>query len=83
MRYAGPAVEAARDLIVDPSHHAWVRTHWGDDYMHDENVFFRALVISGLTSHEVLTRDGSSLAMLRDQVESLAEALDASRWVAQ
>ena len=80
MRYAGPAVQAARDLIVDPSHHAWVRTHWGDDYMHDENVFFRALVISGLTSHEALTRDGSSLAMLRDQVESLAEALDASPW---
>lgn len=80
MSCARAAVEAARDLIVDPSHHTWVRTHWGDDYMHDENVFFRALVISGLTSHERLTRDGSSLPMLRDQVESLAAALDESTW---
>jgi hypothetical protein len=72
------AVDAARDLILDPSHHTWVRTHWGDDYMHRENVFFRSLVIAGLTSHERLTRDGTSVAVLRDQVETLASALDAS-----
>jgi hypothetical protein len=78
MRYAAPAVEAARDLIVDPVHHTWVRTHWGDDYLHRENVFFRSLLIAGLTSHEALTHDGSSLPMLRDQVETLASDLDRS-----
>lgn len=78
MDYARGAVDAARDLILDPSHHTWVRTHWGDDYLHEENVFFRSLVISGLTSHEALTHDGSSLPTLRDQVESLAADLDAS-----
>ena len=72
------AVDAARDLIVDPSNHAWVRTHWGDDYLHRENVFFRSLLISGLTSHAKLTGDPSSIPMLRDQVESLATALDRS-----
>src|SRR5262249_19535325 len=52
--------------------------HWGDDYMHRENVFFRALVISALTSHQSLTGDRSREPMLRDQVETLAADLDAS-----
>ncbi len=72
------AVSASRDLILDPSHHAWVRTHWGDDYMHREDVFFRSLIIAGLTSYERITHDGTSMPMLRDQVETLAAALDAS-----
>jgi hypothetical protein len=76
--YAGPSVQAARDLIMDPVHHTWVRTHWGDDYLHDHNVFFRSLLIAGLTSYESLTHDGGDLAFLRDQVETLAADLDAS-----
>ncbi len=72
------AIDAARDLLLDPSHHTWVRTHWGEAYLHRENVFFRALIIAGLTSHEQLTHDGSNLAVLRDQVETLIAALDAS-----
>jgi hypothetical protein len=72
------AIEAARALIIDPSHHTWVRTHWGDDYLHRENVFFRALVIAGLSAHAELTGDGSSLPMLRDQVETLSADLDRS-----
>ena len=78
LSYARSAVDAARDLLLDPSHHTWVRTHWGSDYLHREDVFFRSLLIAGLTSHEALTRDGSSLPVLRDQVESLAAALDQS-----
>jgi hypothetical protein len=78
-QYAAEAIVAARDLIVDPRHHTWVRTHWGDDYLHRQNVFFRSLLIAGLTSYEDLTHDGTSLPMLRDQVETLAKALDESR----
>jgi hypothetical protein len=78
MAYAHEAVDAARDLVIDPSHHAWVRTHWGAGYLHRENVFFRALVISGLTSHLALTGDRADEPMLRDQVETLAADLDAS-----
>jgi hypothetical protein len=77
--YAREAIVAARDLIVDPTHHTWVRTHWGDGYMHRQDVFFRSLLIAGLTSYEHLTHDGTSLPMLRDQVETLAKALDESR----
>jgi hypothetical protein len=76
--YARGAIDAARDLILDPSHHTWVRTHWGDDYLHRENVFFRSLLIAGLTVHETLTGDGKSLSLLFDQVESLALELDRS-----
>lgn len=78
MRYASSAVAAARDLLVDPVHHTWVRTHWGEDYLHRENLFFRSLLIAGLTSHEALTHDGTSLPMLRDQVETLSAELDRS-----
>src|SRR6202020_2412803 len=63
--YADAAIHAAKDLLVDPTHHTWVRTHWGDGYMHRENVFFRALLIAGLSSYEALTRDGTELALLR------------------
>jgi len=39
--YARRTIDAAVDLILDPVHHTWVRTHWGPDYLHRENVFFR------------------------------------------
>lgn len=70
------AVDAARDLLLDPSHHSWVRRHWGEDYLHEEDVFFRSLLIAGLTSHAKLTGDVSPI--LRDQVETLSAELDAS-----
>ncbi len=72
------AVAASRALLLDPAHHSWVRRHWGPDYLHTQNVFFRSLLIAGLTSHARITRDGSSLPLLRDQVETLSAALDAS-----
>jgi hypothetical protein len=76
--YARGAIEAAADLISDPIHHTWVRTHWGENYLHHENVFFRAMLIQGLTCQQNLTADGKHLALLRDQVETLAEDLDRS-----
>jgi hypothetical protein len=72
------AVSAAKALLLDPAHHSWVRRHWGDDYMHDQNVFFRSLLIAGLSSYERVTHDGTATPMLRDQVETLSAALDAS-----
>ena len=76
--YARKTIEAAVDLILDPVHHTWVKTHWGEDYMHNENVFFRSLIIAGLTSHETLIGDGKHIDLLRDQTDSLAAELDAS-----
>ena len=78
--YARETIEAAVDLILDPVHHTWVRTHWGEDYMHNENVFFRSMIIAACTSYENLIGNGKHLDLLRDQVESLANELDASKF---
>jgi hypothetical protein len=76
--YARGAIEAATDLVLDPTHHTWVKTHWGPNYLHRENVFFRAMLIQAMVSRENLVRDGRDLVALRDQVETLSAALDAS-----
>lgn len=76
--YARGAIEAATSLILDPIHHTWVKTHWGPNYLHRENVFFRAMLIQAMVSRERLIHDGRDLATLRDQVETLSAALDAS-----
>ncbi|HUI05459.1 MAG TPA: hypothetical protein VL486_00480 [Verrucomicrobiae bacterium] len=76
--YARQAIDACTDLVLDPVHHTWVRQHWGSDYFHRENVFFRAMIIQALTSREHLLHDGKHLDLLRDQVETLAAELDQS-----
>jgi len=76
--YARKAIEAATDLIMDPAHHTWVKQHWGKDYMHTQNVFFRFLIMAGIASHQNLIQDGRHLDILRDQADTLAAALDAS-----
>jgi hypothetical protein len=77
--YAREAIEAAADLVLDPVHHTWVQTHWGTNYLHRENVFFRSLLIGGLTARQNLLQDGRHREFLRDQVDTLAAELDASR----
>ncbi|MFZ4397316.1 MAG: DUF6688 family protein [Kiritimatiellia bacterium] len=76
--YARPAIDAAIAVILDPVHHTWVRQHWGDDYLHKPNCFFRSLLIAGVTSYTHLTGDRQHLPLLRDQVVTLCAALDAS-----
>lgn len=76
--YAREAVEAATRLVIDPRHASWVKQHWGEDYLQEENVFYRMLVIAALTSHAKLTGSDEHLGMLRNQVESLSSELDAS-----
>lgn len=76
--YAKDTIEACKDLLLDPVHHTWVKTHWGSDYMHQENVFFRSLIIAGLTSYEKLTKSGKYIPLLIDQCDTLSAELDAS-----
>ncbi len=76
--FARDAIIAASELVIDPRHSAWVQKHWGADYLHHENVFYRMLVIAALTSREKLLHDGAHTDMLRDQVETFAKELDAS-----
>ncbi|MDZ4198399.1 MAG: hypothetical protein U1E27_03845 [Kiritimatiellia bacterium] len=76
--FARDAIEAATDLVLDPGHAAWVIDHWGKEYLHRENVFYRMLLISAMTSHFHLTGDPRHMDFLRDQTESLADELDRS-----
>ncbi|HEX4342009.1 MAG TPA: hypothetical protein VH255_01375, partial [Verrucomicrobiae bacterium] len=77
--FARDAIIAASELVIDPKHASWVKKHWGADYLHRENVFYRMLVIGALTSREKLLHDGAHLDLLRDQVETFANELDATK----
>ena len=76
--FARDAIVAASELVIDPKHAAWVKKHWGEDYLHRENVFYRMLVIAALTTREKLLHDGAHMDLLRDQVETFAKELDSS-----
>jgi hypothetical protein len=77
--FARDAIIAASELVIDPKHASWVKKHWGDNYLHTQNVFYRMLVIAAITSREKLLHDGAHLDMLRDQVETLATEIDDSK----
>jgi hypothetical protein len=72
------AIMAASDLVADPRQASWVEKHWGPNYLHRQNVFYRMLVIAALTSREKLLRDGAHLDLLRDQVETFSKELNDS-----
>jgi len=77
-RQADEAIEAAVDLIADPNHAAWVKKHWGQNYLDRENLFYRMLLISGLTSYQKLTGRARYESLLASQVDSLAREIEAS-----
>ncbi|WNC67260.1 hypothetical protein RI845_12100 [Thalassotalea nanhaiensis] len=78
VEYSKDAIEAAAQLIVDPDNASWVKQHWGDNYLHKENAFYRMLLISGLSSYQKLTGDDQYKEILVDQVNSLTNELDHS-----
>jgi len=77
-QYARGAIEAAAALVADPGHAGWVKQHWGEDYLEHENLFYRMLLISGLTSYQKLLGDTRYEELLRWQVGSLANELNES-----
>ncbi len=77
--YARDTIIAASELVIDPKHASWVKQHWGTNYLHHENVFYRMLVMGALTSRANLLHDGAHLDLLRDQVESFSQELDSSK----
>jgi len=77
-QYARRAVEAVTALVADPNHATWVKAQWGDDYLQHENLFYRMLLVSGLTSYQKLLGDKTYQALLSDQAETLASEIDKS-----
>ena len=49
------AVEKAAQIVASPVTATWVKTKWGDGYREKENVFYRMLLILGLSSYEKIT----------------------------
>jgi hypothetical protein len=47
-KFATEAIVAASELVIDPKHASWVKKHWGQDYLHRENVFYRMLPALGM-----------------------------------
>lgn len=77
-KYARHAIEASVRLILDPNNASWVIDHWGNDYLERENLFYRMLLIAGLTSYQSLVGDDQYADLLFEQVESLSRELDNS-----
>jgi len=76
--YAHEAIEAAANLVTDPRQAAWVQQYWGPNYLHHQNLFYRFLLISAMTSYTHLTGNPRFVEPLRDQVETLSAEIDAS-----
>jgi hypothetical protein len=73
------AVEKAAQIVVSPETATWVRTKWGDTYLERENVFYRMLLILGLSSYENVTHNRQHHDMLSRQRITLAAELAAAK----
>ncbi len=76
--YAAGAITAGARLLVDPSNAAWVKRYWGPGYLARENVFYRMLLIRGLTVHQRLSGRLDYVDILRQQAHSLAAEIEAA-----
>ena len=61
------AVEKAAQIVASPVTATWVKTKWGDGYLEKENVFYRMLLILGLSSYERITGDTQYHALMSQQ----------------
>jgi hypothetical protein len=75
----GEAVERAAQIVASPGTATWVRTKWGDGYLERENVFYRMLLIMGLSSYERITGNTQYHATMSHQRGALAEELAAAK----
>ena len=69
------AVEKAAQIVASPVTATWVKTKWGESYLKKENVFYRMLLILGLSSYERITRDKQYHVLMFQQSEMLAAEL--------
>jgi len=67
--------EVAAQIVADPATATWVKDIWGKNYLTKENVFYRMLLIKGLTHYEKITGKQTYRALLESQVNSLGKEL--------
>lgn len=73
------AVDLAVRIVASPMTATWVKTKWGDTYLTKENVFYRMLLIFGLSSYESITGESTYHALMAQQRASLASELSAAK----
>ncbi|MHB1034150.1 MAG: hypothetical protein ACYC35_04875 [Pirellulales bacterium] len=71
----GEAVEKAAEIVASPVTATWVKTKWGDGYLERENVFYRMLLILGLSSYERITGKVQYRELMSHQRATLADEL--------
>lgn len=74
------ALDVAAEVVLAPSTAAWVKGKWGDDYHSKGNVFYRMLVLHGLTSFERASSDTRYHAIARAQAQALAAELMSAKY---
>ncbi len=74
------AMNVAVRVVLDPSTASWVQAKWGKDYASQGNVFYRMLVLHGLTSFERATLDMSYHTIQQRQAKLLADELMVARY---
>lgn len=73
------AVEKSAAIVASPKTATWVRKKWGDDYLERENLFYRMLLIMGLSSYEHITQNQQYHGLMSEQRETLAAELMAAK----
>ncbi|MGC4068303.1 MAG: hypothetical protein QM784_27365 [Polyangiaceae bacterium] len=69
------SLSRAAEVVVHPATATWVRKRWGATYLERENVFYRMLVVMGLSSFERATGDRRHHAWQEAQAQSLSREL--------
>lgn len=73
------AIEKAAEIVASPTTATWVKTKWGNGYLEKENVFYRMLLILGLSSYEKLTGETKHHAFMARQRAALAQELSTGK----
>jgi hypothetical protein len=74
------AVEKAAQVVASPVTATWVKTKWGEHYLDKENVFYRMLLILGLSSYEKITGSRQYHSLMAGQRDGLAGELAAAKY---
>jgi len=70
------AVTLAAQVVASPDTATWVRKKWGDEkYLTHQNVFYRMLLLMGLSAYEQMTGDRLYHALLTRQRLAFADEL--------
>jgi hypothetical protein len=74
------AVEKAAKIVASPATGTWVKKKWGKNYLEQQNVFYRMLLILGLSSYENITDDRQYHETMSHQRATLADELAKAKY---